>query len=174
MATEELKSTVITARENIRTGAGTTPSSKVINGGNLKQSVATFEFGVFDAASTYRVCEVPAHGRISKIHVKSDTAIVAATVDIGVYATTENGGAAINADCYATAFDVEAAAITTAELNLRYEVLGIETIEQAVWQDAGVAASPESGTKYDVVLTTAVAATTGGTVSVIVEYVTGD
>ena len=172
MAIEELQSTAITAMEAIRTGSGSTPASKVIHGGVIKECVATFEAGIFDALSTYRICRLPSYARLSQIIVKGDTALVGGPIDIGVYRTPAHGGAVVDLDILATDIDVATAAITTTELNSLWDVLDIANVEQRLWEMAGLSADP--GQQLDIVMTTSTAITTGGTITFVIRYVDGD
>ena len=166
MATEQLYSTGVT---NSRAHAN---NDKRVVGGIVKDAVATFEVGVKDAGSIYRVCRLPSSARMKLISIKCDAALVGGPVDIGLYPT--GSSTAIDADCYANDVDVETAAITTGESNYKFTTLDIAKIEQFLWQDAGLTTEPIRGTLYDLCVTTSTAITTGGTISMIVEYMDGN
>lgn len=177
MAIEALKSTSVTAADNIASGAGTSPASKKLMGGILKESVATFEIAVKDVDSTYRICRIPAYARISEIFFKCDAAINSAcAIDIGIYRTVPDGGAVVDRDCYATAIDLAGAGLVDqVQANVKWEVLDFGAkMEQSVWEDAGVSANP-GPIEYDLVATTSTALnTTGGSLAFMVRYVDGN
>jgi hypothetical protein len=95
-------------------------------------------------------------------------AITSATADFGVYQTTANGGAVVDADAFGSAVSL-ATAITTGT-NILHEsgVLDISEIEQPLWQILGLSSDP--GIDYDIVATLTAAATASGTLTVRVSY----
>lgn len=176
---EALLSTAITARNNIQSGAGGAPVAKQINGGVLKVGRGVFEVSATASTvgSTYRVCSVPSTAIIDKITVKCDAALTTGTIDIGLYQTTSNGGAALDDNCYATAYDVSGAGLVDqVEINLKWEVLDFgANFEKQVWQDGGVATLGAAAAMYDVVATTATGTFGGGgSLAITVYYLDGD
>ena len=166
MAIEELKSTIITNAD------AHVANDKRIDGGIEKTFSATFEVGIFDALSTYRVCRVPANCRLTFLGYKCD-AMTGGPLDFGVYQTTYNGGAVVDLDVLATDV-VVTSAINTTELNHLWDVLDIIKIEKPLWDLIGVATQPIRGWEYDIVVTTSTAVTAGGTLSVTVKIVDGN
>lgn len=164
MATEDLKSTNITNRD------AKTPNASH-HGGFLREAVGTVEMTTADAGSTYRMCQVPSNCRISEIRLYSDDVGAAGAVHIGIYRTTADGGAAVDADCFATAVDINTAAlngsVVTYEAGL--STAQIDDIEKPLYEQLGLSADP--GIMYDVVITSSTAAGTGGTLSLRVRYV---
>ena len=166
MATETVKSGSITSRDTVPIDF----MEAVLAAGNIKVAVGTVEMGVADIGSKYIMCEVPSNAVIHLVEISSDTAIVAALADIGIYQTTQNGGAVVDADFFGSAVDVSTAALSNSRVEHESAVYGIEDVEKPLWEALGLASDPAR--MYDVVATTTVAATTGGTFSLRVWYTT--
>lgn len=167
MATEDLKSAAITNRD----AAPQTVNDRRLSGGDLKESVATIEAGAGDTSSKYRMIQIPSHARVSEIQLFSDDVGASGAVDIGLYDTTQNGGAVVDQDFFASAVDVNTAAlngsIVTYEAGLSTNQ--IDDIEKKLWQQLGLTEDPKKS--YDIVLTPSTALATGGTLSLRVRYV---
>lgn len=167
MAVVTTKSTAITNRD-------ATPPSK----GNLQQGprevyeqVATVEVANGDSiASKLVFFSLPSSARLSALWLLCD-AITSAAADFGIYRTTADGGAVVDADCFGSAVSI-ATAITVGT-NILHEsgVLDISEIEQPLWQILGLTSDP--GVMYDLVATLTAAATAAGTVSVRLQYTQG-
>ena len=167
MAVVTTKSTAITNRDAV-------PPSK----GNLQQGprevyeqVATVEVANGDSiASKLVFFSLPSNARLSALWLLCD-AITSAAADVGIYRTTADGGAVVDADCFASAQSI-ATAITLGT-NILHEsgVLDISEIEQPLWQILGLTSDP--GVMYDLVATLTAAATAAGTVSVRAQYTQG-
>jgi hypothetical protein len=167
MATETVKSTFITNRDAV-------PSVKTaskISGGVLREWVATVEAGAGDTSSKYIMGSLPSNARISRIELFSDDVGASGAVDIGIYQTTANGGAVVDQDCFASAVDVNTAALNGS--NLTYEAAlstaQIDDIEKMLWEQLNLSADPQRD--YDVVITPSTGLATGGTLSLRVQYV---
>jgi len=137
-----------------------------LRGGVIHTAVATFELSSGDSiGSTYRICEVPSNAIIDRITYWSD-AITSAAMDVGLFQTTENGGALVDIDAYASAVTIATAIVLGTEA--MFEARNIDTIEQRVFQDAGLTADPGRG--YDIVARLTAASTAAGTLSMRVQY----
>ncbi len=168
MGTEALKSGAITNRD----ASPRTRSGAFLSGGIVRESVGTVEMTTSsDAGSTYRMCSVPSNARISQILLYSDDVGNAGLVDIGIYQTTANGGLVVDADHFASAVDVNNAALNGVDVTYEAGTTAgqIDDIEKALWEQLGLSADPCRD--YDVVLTSTQAAGTGGTLSLRVRYV---
>lgn len=167
MATEALKSSAITNRD----ATPSVPNNPILEGGILKECVGTVEMTTADSGSTYRFCQVPSNCRISQIMLFADDVGNAGAMDFGIYQTTANGGAVVDADLFASAVDINTAALNGTDIT--YEAATstaqIDDIEKALWVQLGLSADP--GIFYDIVGTSTTAAGTGGTVSLRVRYV---
>lgn len=167
MAVVTTKSTAITNRD-------ATPPSK----GNLQQGPrevftqpGTVEVANGDSiGSKLLFCSIPSSACMVNLMLFCD-AITSAAADFGIYRTTADGGAVVDADCFASAQSI--ATGITVGTNILHEsgVLDISEIEQPLWQVLGLTSDP--GVMYDLVGTLTAAATAAGTVSIRVQYTQG-
>lgn len=130
MAVANTKSTHITNAD------ATAPvlTNDYISKGNLYECVGTVEtLAADDAASVYRLCRVPSNARISSILVGSDAITGASASDVGVYRTAADGGAAVDADFFATDVDISSA-IAFTEVLLEATATDIAKVEYRLWE----------------------------------------
>lgn len=163
MPAENLKSGAITNRD-------ATPSVlTTAQGSNVHRVWGKIEAAGGDAGSTYRFCSIPSNARGIVVRFASDDLSGSgATMDIGLYQTTANGGAVVDADFFASAIDVATAAVSMTDITYERAATRIDDIEKPLWEQLGLSADP--GRDYDVTGVSAVAAATG-TMVVIVDYV---
>jgi len=142
--------------------------------GILKEQVGTVEIAAADdASSVYRVGRVHSSWRISNIIRYNDAITSGTDYDVGLYDTAAAGGAVININCFADAVSLASASVTgTNDLYEAGSDVGVEDIEQRVYQDAGETTDP--GYWYDVCLTGDTVGSGAGTVTLRIRYVTGD
>lgn len=142
------------------------------DGANHKSATGNVEFTP-TALDTLEVCRIPASAVLRKLEFAfDDLATTSCTIDIGLY---ENGsgttaGAVIDVDCFATDVDVSAVVAMT---DFRYEVLGIETTGDRLWEHATgftEAESLEEGTVTVVITSAAAVLPLAGTVAWNIEY----
>jgi hypothetical protein len=167
MATEALKSGPITNRD----ASPSVKNNPAVEGGKLQSAAGTVEVTTADSGSTYRMFQVPSNARMHRLLVYTDAAIVALLADIGLYKTTADGGAVVDADFFASAADLSTAAENGTDVTHESGVYNIDDVEKTLWEGLGLSSDP--GIFYDVVITSTTAATTGGTVSLKGEYVNG-
>ena len=166
MAVVTVKSSLITARDS---------------GG--KSSLSTGPRRLYDEADTVEVTNgdsigskfvlgsVPSNASMRSLTVLCD-AITSAAADFGLYRTTQDGGAAVDADLFGSAVSL-ATAITTGT-NVLHEsgVLDIANIAKPLWQVLGLTSDPQ--VMYDVVATLTAAATATGTLSARITFAQGN
>lgn len=163
MAVENLKSGVITNRD------ATPPVLTTANPGQVFRSYGKIEAAGGDLASTYRFCTVPSNAKLVRCWFSSDDLSGSgATLNLGLYQTTANGGAVVDQDFFASALDVATAAVAVTEVTFERGATLIDELEQPLWQRLGLSADTQRD--YDVVGVTATAGATG-TMVVWVEYV---
>lgn len=163
MAAENLKSGYITNRD-------ATPAVLTTgNPGQVFRSYGKIEAAGGDAGSTYRFCSIPSNAKMVRCWFSSDDLSGAgATMNLGLYQTTANGGAVVDADFFASAIDVATAAVAITEVTVERGATLIDEFEQPLWQRLGLSA--DSNRDYDVTGVSGTAAATG-TMVAWVEYV---
>jgi hypothetical protein len=119
--------------------------------------------------SVYRFARVPSSARISSIGIVCAAAAGLTAVDVGLYDTAANGGAAVAQHLFATGLDLHTG--NTTPIQARFNNMGASTIEQPIWQLLGLSADP--GKSYDVCLTATTAGSASVTLAVEVYEVTG-
>lgn len=162
MAAENLKSGSITNRD-------ATPA--VLNtsqGGIVRQVWGKVETAGGDAGSTYRFASIPSNARAIRVWFSSDDLGTGVTMDIGLYQTTANGGAVVDADFFASAIDVATSAVAMTEITWERGATLIDEIEKPLWERLGLSA--DSKREYDITGVSGSAAATG-TAVVFATYV---
>lgn len=120
--------------------------------GVVKEAVGFVASAADDAsASIFRFLEVPSNARILDVLYTGADATTAGAIDVGIYKTTANGGAVVDADFFASAFALTAGPDT--DTNLRDEGGFYTTAERAkpLWEALGLTSDP--GVMYDVCAT---------------------
>lgn len=164
----------VNTKSNIVTNLDATP--KVLNslnlmGGVLREQVATVAIAAADDnGSTYRLGRVHTSWRISECTLFNDAITSGADFDLGFYRTAEDGGAAVDANALSDAVTLVSGSLTGVQhLFEAGSAVGLEDIEQAVWQWAAQTSDP--GLWYDVVLTSTTVGSGAGDVSMRLRYV---
>lgn len=165
MATVSKSSSFITNRDS----SPSVRSNSVISKGVLMEAIGTLESSAADdIGSKYKMCSIPSNARISQVLLTCDDLGSTGAVDIGLYQTTENGGAVVDADFFASA-QVLTTALEFSNVMLESGVIDEAEMEQPVWQLLGLSA--DSKRDYDVVLTATQAIELAGTITLQVRYV---
>jgi hypothetical protein len=161
MAVVESKSTQITNRD-------ATP--RVMNNpgsvaGVIRGFAATLEAGNGDSiGSKYRMARVPSNAFMHSLRLYCDDLGTTTVADIGLYDTSDNGGAVVDADFFASAVVMNAGALNGSDiLHEAATVYDIDKVEKPLWQCLGLASDPKKD--YDVVLTLTAACDGAGTVT---------
>ena len=151
MAVVNRKSGVITNRDAV---------PRVLNnpgamGGALIGFAGTVEtVATDDINSTYRMAQVPSNAVMHSLRLYSDDiGSSAAAADVGIYRTTDDGGAVVDADVFASAVNLNAGALEGTDLLNESKVTawGFEDAETMLWQALGLTADPK--VMYDIVIT---------------------
>lgn len=165
MATVSVSSTQITNRDAIPRVLNNARLSK----GTMLCSAATVEASAGDnIGSKYKMCQIPSNARVHSVLLSCDDLGSTGLADIGIYQTTENGGAVVDADHFASA-QALTTALKNSDVTHKSGVYGVEDIEKPLWEALGLSA--DSKRDYDVVLTLTEAAELAGTISLQVAYV---
>lgn len=140
-----------------------------ISRGVLKEAVGTIETNGDDSAgSKYIFASIPSNARVSAVLLSCDGNNTSGAGDIGLYRSTEDGGAVQDADFFASA-QALGSALKNSDVTHESGVYGIEDIEKPLWKALGLSVDP--GVMYDVVMTITTADDSADTVSLKVQYV---
>src|SRR5262249_5277659 len=133
-----------------------------VQGGEVRHARGAAAIGNGDSVgSKYIVCSVPS--RAIPISVRASCPDIGTTTaaDVGLYRTTLDGGAVVDADFFKAAQSLSGGALAKAEV-VNGNIATLANAEKAIWELLGLAADP--CVDYDVVLTLTGAADAGGTV----------
>lgn len=123
-----------------------------------------------DAADILRFVAVPSNAVVREVNLYCDAVSTSGAIDVGIYYTTADGGAVIDADLFASAQVVTTALVRS---NVAHEsaVYGIEDLDKPLWEAAGLTADP--GGYFDVAGTITTDMGGAGTIGIDVVYVDG-
>lgn len=140
-----------------------------ISRGHLKEAVGTIETNGDDSAnSKYVFASIPSNARVSAVLLSCDGNNTDGAGDIGLYRTTDDGGAVVDADFFASA-QALGTALTNSDVTHESGVYGIEDIEKPLWEALGLSEDPNL--LYDVVMTLTTADDSADTISLKIQYV---
>lgn len=112
--------------------------------------------------SVYRMTRVPSNACIKELNVLNDAITGGSNYDLGVYETAENGGAAVDADRFASGIDMSTA--RTLPLNAIYEAgLDIADGDKRLWEILGLSEDPHK--HYDLCFTANTVGTAAGSLA---------
>lgn len=162
MAVVTVKSTQITNRD-------ATPRVAIngrVQGGSIRHArgVCTVTSGN-DIASKYIACSVPSNAVMVSLRLSSPDLGTTTVADVGLYKTTADGSAVVDADLFGSAVSLKDGAISKSEVLFESTTITLANSEKALWEHLGLTSDPNLF--YDIVLTLTAAA--DGTGSVLVE-----
>lgn len=167
MAEANTKATIISNLDSVP------PVKNSVNlmGAVLREQVGTVEIAAADdASSVYRVARVHTSWRLSEVSHFNDAITSGTDYDVGFYDTAANGGAVINVNAIADAVSLASGSLTPVQVLFEGSSdTGVEDIEQAVWQMAGLTSDP--GKFVDLCYTGVAPGSGAGTLSVRTRYV---
>ena len=116
------------------------------------------------------VGSVPSNARVSELLATSADIGTTTAGDIGLYDTTENGGAVVDVDYFASAVSFNGGAIDHSDVTHEAGAAGglYTNDEKMVWEVLGLSADPQK--EYDVVVTLTGAADAAGTIGMKCRY----
>lgn len=166
MAVVAYKSASITNRDAVPS----VKNNSQVDGGVLQSAIATIETVNGDSiGSTYDMVQVPSNAVIKQVLLYSDDIGTTTIADFGIYQTTENGGAVVDADFFASAVSLKDGALNGTDITHESAVFGLEDAEKPLWQALGLTSDPCR--MYDIVATLTAAADAAGTITLKVSYV---
>ncbi len=166
MAIVNTKATAITNRD----ADPAVLTNAVISRAALLEAVGTIETVSGDSVgSTYRMGQIPSNARVSQLLLYADDIGTTTAADFGLYQTTKNGGAVVDADFFASAVALNAAALNAVDIT--HEAAGayeIADVELRLWEALGLSEDPRLD--YDIVATLTGIANGVGTISLKMRY----
>jgi hypothetical protein len=166
MATVSVSSTQITNRDaspRVLSQARVSRGSMLVSCGYAESSAAD------DIGSKYKMCSVPSNARIHSVLLSCDSVGTAGAADVGIYQTTDNGGAVVDADFFTAAKSLVTALKNSDVTFGNTGGLGVEEAEMPLWQALGLTA--DSKRDYDIVLTVTTATVSAGSIFLQCAYV---
>ncbi|HRT83727.1 MAG TPA: hypothetical protein P5523_03730 [Bacteroidales bacterium] len=163
---------VVTTKSGGITNRDASPRVKnnaILTEGLLRENVGTVEVANGDSiASKYIMFQVPSNARVSQLLVWSDDIGTTTAGDIGLYQTTANGSAVVDADFFASALNLAGGALSAVDVVHESGVYDADDAEKPLWSALGLTADPNLF--YDVVLTLTAAADAAGTFTLKGKY----
>ena len=142
--------------------------------------------GDIDDNDIIMMAEIPSNAKIKSIKLYNDdldsNGSPALVTDVGIYngnvkfndtdgsATAYAAEGVIDRNCYGTVMTVLQAAVT-AGTEVRYETLGIETVGNYMWEDAGLTSDPGRMLRIALTIETVAATAAAGDITMVVEYI---
>ena len=162
---------VVTTKSGFITNRDATP--KVLNNsslnGQMNEAVGTCETANGDSiASKYIFCSIPSNCRLSQVLLYSDDIGATTIADFGIYKTTADGSAVVDADFIGSAVSLKDGALNGTDITHESAVFDPDDVEKPLWQALGLSSDPKL--MYDVVATLTAAADAAGTISIKVRY----
>ena len=162
---------VVTRKSAAMTNRDATPrvlnDSAVVNGHKkVAKGVVSLTSGD-SSTSTYLICSLPSSAIPLSVKVSCPDIGTTATMDIGLYKSTSDGGAVVDADFFKAAVDIHSGALSKSEI-VNGNVVTVANMEKRIWEH--LALSADSGLTYDVVGTLAADTDAAGAVFVEIEY----
>ncbi len=112
-------------------------------GGVMREVNATVTPAADDtSASVHRFCSVPSNARVSQVLISAADAGTAGAYNIGIYETDENGGAAVDVDLFASAFDLSTGPFTHEDITFESGEYTYAETEQFLWEVLGLTEDP--------------------------------
>lgn len=101
------------------------------------------------ATSIHRFMRVPSNARASQLLISAADASTAGKYDVGLYRTVEDGGALVDVDFFASAFDLSGGPFSNFDITHESGEYTIAETEDPLWLALGLSEDPHI--EYDVV-----------------------
>jgi hypothetical protein len=150
------KSKVITNRD-----AGTLSNSNIAKGNVLEALGVVSAVSGDSIGSKYIFAQVPSNARMSEVLVTAPDIGTTTAADIGLYDTTANGGAVVDADFFTAAFVLNAGAVANSNV-AHGNVITLANSEKMLWELLGLTSDPCK--HYDIAATLTGAADAAGAI----------
>lgn len=166
MVTEALKSAQITTMDaiNPRTKAHARLTGDEMR---IKKATVATVLSASGVGSTYRMVRIPQNAMVKAVFISSDDLGDTGDTDVGIYLPF--GGVVVDADHFASATDINAAAVYRRDVTHESGNYALTDVEKPLWEALGETegSSPHG---YDLTLTLTQITTAAGDISVEVWY----
>lgn len=169
MAVEARKSNLITQLD------ATPPVPRPLTefGGRLKSQCNTVEAANADSiGTTMRILRCHSSWRVEDLILDADDIGTTTVSDFGLYRTSADGGAVVDADFFASAVVLNAGAVANSLVTRESGVIDIANKHKRIWEQLGLTSDPNLW--YDIVATLTAAADAAGTITLTLRYVDGN
>ena len=164
---------VVNLLSNTITDRDATPkvlASGNVDNGRMRASGQTIEIATGNSSdSVYRFFSIPSNARVSELLAYSDDMGTATAANVGLYDTTENGSAVVDADFFASALSLNGGALVGSNITHESAVFGVEDRESMLWEALGLSSDPNK--HYDVCATLTADSDVGGTLTLEAKYI---
>lgn len=163
---------VVTRKSGTITNRDATP--RVLNNAGLEAGRVFGAAGTLetvngdDIASVYRLVQIPTNAYNVRVELWCDDIGTTTIADFGLYRTTADGAAVVDADFFGSAVSLKDGAVAGTRIEHESGVYDIDDVEKPLWQAAGVSADP--GGCYDIAATLTAASDAAATLSLKVSY----
>lgn len=150
-------------------------NSANIEKGELRESQGFAVLANGDSiGSTYPIGQLRSSDRMSEIKIYCADIGSTGLMDLGLYRTTQDGGAVVDADFFGSAIAVSGGALNGVDITFEAAAAGglLTNGEKRVWEALGLSADPLI--TYDVVATLTAASDAAGTVLIRYRFVSGN
>lgn len=139
--------------------------------GTLKEASSAATTSATQAQNdTVRFVRVPSNARISQVLISAADASTAGAIDVGVYQTADYGGAVVDADLFASAFDLAGGPYENTDITFESDEYTYAESAKPLWEVLGLSADPCRD--YDIAATVTTTFNGGpATIAVKVRYV---
>ena len=147
---------VVDRNSNIITNAVATPrtpnSPQVGGAAQLQETVGLVTPAADDSAnSIHRFVRVPSNARISQLLFSTADAATAGAINVGVYQTSANGSAVVDADLFASALDLSGGPYNNLDITFESGEYTYAEAIKPLWEVLGLSADPHR--EYDIAAT---------------------
>lgn len=168
MATVSVSSTQITNRDS---SPRVRSNSRISRGPILCSMGVCATTAADDIGSKYKLCSVPSNARIAQVLLSCTSLGTAGAANIGIWRTTDDGGAVVDADFFGSAVVLTSALSNsdiTTEANGASSAHSKANMEKPLWEALGLSADPKID--YDVVAQLSAATVDAGAIALQVMY----
>jgi len=163
---------VVTRKSGIITNRDATPRALAASGlaeGRVRGFAGTLESVSGDSiGSVYILGSIPSNAYNVQVELWSDDIGTTTIADFGLYRTTADGGAVVDADFFGSAVSLKDGAVAGTRIEHESGAYDPDDVEKPLWQAVGATSDPQCW--YDVAATLTAASDAAGTLSVKVRY----